>query len=149
FRRLSGMTAALAVMYVIFARERAGFLLLASLSLAALAAGVVVVLDASAEVAVPEPVAQGPPVTRPVRRLYALPGPTATPIGGAAAVTLLAAAALWGPAVGIAGVVIGLATAFAASAIVSGEHRNQPVNLLPLAIPLMALLSIAAFMLLM
>src|SRR5437868_570822 len=149
FLRLSGMAAALAVMYVVFARERAGFILLTSLSLAALAAGVIVVLDAHAEVAVLEPVPEGPPVTRRVRRLYALPGPTATPIAGAAAVTLLAAAALWGPAVGIAGVVVGLVTAFAASAIVSGEHRDRPVNLLPLAIPVMALFAIATFMFLM
>src|SRR5439155_12459406 len=149
FLRLSGLAAALAVMYVVFARERAGFILLATLSLAALAAGVTVALSGHAEVAVLEAVPDGPPATRPVRRLYSLPAPTAMPMAGAAAVTLLVASTLWGPSVGIAGVVVGFVTIFAASATVSGEHRGRTVNLLPVAIPVLALFTIATFMFLM
>jgi plastocyanin len=149
FLRLSGMTGVLAVLYAVFGRERAGLVLLGSLSIASLAAGITVALDRRPEVAILEPVPEGPPALHRVRRLYALPGPSATPIAGAAAVTLLAAATLWGPAVAIFGAIIGLGTAFSASAVVSGEQRGRTVEVLPVAIPVMVLFAIGSFMFLM
>src|SRR5205085_11395569 len=74
FLRLCGLATALALPYVVFARERAGFILLGALAIAALGAGVAVVLSGRAEAATLEPAPEGPPVTRPVHRPYSLRG---------------------------------------------------------------------------
>src|SRR5207237_4706427 len=47
------------------------------------------------------------------------------------------------------GVVVGLITVFAISAVAAGEHRDRAVNLLPVAIPIVAFAVIGTFMFLM
>jgi plastocyanin len=148
FLRTSGLAALLCVLYIVFANERGGFILLGALSLAALAAGVTVVLAYRDEAVVVEVAPEGPPVARPVRQ-RSLPAPSATPVAGAAAAALVAAGALYGPSLIIAGVVLGLITVFALAAVLTGEHRGKVVNLLPLAIPIVAFAVIGSFMFLM
>ena len=103
FLRVAGVAAVLVTPYAVLGRERAGFILLAALAIAAFAAAVVVVLSTQAEVAVLEAVPEGPPARRPARAGL-LPAPSATPIAGAAAVSLLAAGTLWGPVVALGGI---------------------------------------------
>ena len=148
FLRVSGLAAVLCVLYVIFGNERAGFILLGALSLASLAAAITVVLAYQDEAVLIEAAPEGPPVTKPVR-YSALPAPTGTPLGAAAAVGLLAAGTVYGTSLMVAGAVVGLITVFAAAAVVAGEHRGQTVNLLPLAIPIVAFAAIGSFMFLM
>ena len=146
--RTSGLAALLCFLYIIFGNERAGFILLGGLSIAALAAGVVLVLAYSDEASVVEAAPEGPLATRPVRH-GVLPAPTGTPVGAAAAVGLMAAGLVYGTSLVIAGVVVALVTIFAAAAVVSGEHRGHAPNLLPLSIPIVAFAAIGSFMFLM
>jgi plastocyanin len=148
FLRMSGLAALLCVLYIIFGNERAGFILLGALSIASLAAGVTVVLAYQDVAVVLEAAPEGPPVTKPVR-FSALPAPTGTPLGAAAAVGLMAAGTVYGTSLMVAGAIVGLITAIVAAAVVAGEHRGQTVNLLPLAIPIVAFAAIGSFMFLM
>jgi plastocyanin len=148
FLRTSGLAALLCVLYIAFGNERAGFILLGALSLASLAAGVTVVLAYRDEAAVLEAAPEGAPAVRPVR-YRPLPAPSATPLAGAAAIALIAGGFLYGPSLTITGVVVGLITIFAIASVAAGEHRDHPVNLLPVAIPIVAFAVIGSFMFLM
>lgn len=146
FLRASGLAALLCLLYMFFGNERAGFILLGGLALATLAAGVTVVLSYRDDLAYElEPVPEGPPVTRSVRPA-ALPGPSLVPIGAAAATALILAGALYGRSLAVIGIVVGLVTTVGWSAVNAGEHRDQPVNFLPMAIPVAAFAAIATFM---
>lgn len=149
FLRTSGLAALLCVLYLVFANERTGFILLGVLAIASLAAGVTVVLayrDHLAEEL--ETAAEGAPSVRPVR-FSPLPAPSGTPLAGAAAIVLLAVGVLYGVSLTIVGVIVGLVTVAAVSAVAAGEHRDRPVNLLPFAIPIVILGVIGSFMFLM
>jgi plastocyanin len=148
FLRTSGLAALLCVLYIAFGNERAGFILLGALSIASLAAGVTVVLAYRDDAAVLEAAPEGAPAVRAVR-FSRLPAPSGTPVAAAAAIALLAAGMLYGPSITIVGVVVGLITVFVVTAVASGEHRNQALNLLPVAIPIVAFAAIGSFMFLM
>jgi plastocyanin len=148
FLRTSGLAALLCVLYIAFGNERAGFILLGALSIASLAAGVTVVLAYRDDAAVLEAAPEGAPAVRAVR-FSRLPAPSGTPIAAAAAIAMLAAGMLYGPSITIVGVVVGLITVFVVTAVASGEHRNQALNLLPVAIPIVAFAVIGSFMFLM
>ncbi|MBV8161461.1 MAG: hypothetical protein JO265_11110, partial [Acidimicrobiia bacterium] len=96
FLRTCGIAAVLCVLYMAFANERAGFILLGALSIASLAAGVIVVLAYRESLA--EELATAPAEAPTVRtvRFTPLPSASATPAAGAAAVALLAAGLLYG-----------------------------------------------------
>src|SRR5438270_13576121 len=89
FLRTSGLAALLCVLYIAFGNERTGFILLGALSIAALAAGVTVVLAYRDEAAVLETAPEGAPAAKPVR-YSPLPAPSATPPARAAAIALVA-----------------------------------------------------------
>ncbi|MBV9042350.1 MAG: cupredoxin domain-containing protein, partial [Acidimicrobiia bacterium] len=125
-------------------------ILLGGLSIAAIAAGVISVLAYRGQLAeemVTAPADEAPAV-RSVR-WSPLPAPSATPFAGAAAIVLLAAGALYGLSLTIVGVLVALITVAAVSTVLQGEHRGRPVNVMPFAIPIVALAVIASFMFLM
>ena len=145
FLRTSGLAALLCVLYIIFGNERAGFILLGALGLAAMAAAITVVLSYSDEAIVVEAAPEGPPVTHPVRPAP-LPGRSLTPSGAAAATSLILAGQIYGKSLVVVGIVVALVTVFGWATVAAGEHRGQPINLLPLAVPVAAFAAIASFM---
>src|SRR5436305_2824111 len=147
FLRTAGLAALLCVLYLAFANERTGFILLGALALASLAAGVTVVL-AYREDLVIETAPEEASTTRPVR-WSPLPVESGTPFAGAVAIVLLATGLLYGVTLMVFGVVVGLLAIVVVSAVAAGEHRRRPVNLLPLTIPLVAFAVIGTFMFLM
>ncbi|MBV9040946.1 MAG: hypothetical protein JOZ68_08065, partial [Acidimicrobiia bacterium] len=150
FLRTAGAAAFLCLLYLVFGNERTGFILLGGLAIAAIAAGVISVLAYRGQLA--EEMVTAPadeaPVVRSVR-WSPLPAPSATPFAGAAAIVLLAAGALYGLSLTIVGVLVALITVAAVSTVLQGEHRGRPVNVMPFAIPIVALAVIASFMFLM
>src|SRR5947209_8473391 len=149
FLRTSGLAAFLCVLYIAFANERTGFILLGALSIASVAAGVTVVLayrDQLAEELVTA--ADEAPAVRAVR-FGSLPAESGTPLAGVAAIVLIAVGLLYGVSLTIVGVVVGLLTVVVATAVAAGDHQDRPVNLLPLTIPLVAFAVIGSFMFLM
>ena len=147
FLRTAGMAAFLCLLYLVFANERTGFILLAGLSITSIAAGVTVVLAYQADLVI-EAAPEGAPEVRAVR-FSPLPAPSATPLAGAAAIVLLATGLLYGVSLMVVGVVLGLVTVVVLTALTAGDHRGLPVNLLPLTIPLVAFAVIGSFMFLM
>jgi plastocyanin len=146
FLRTCGIAALLCVLYIAFANERTGFILLGALSIAALAAGVVVVLAYRDQLGVLlEPAPEEAPVARPVH-FGPLPAPTGTPLAGAAAIVLVVSGLLYGVSLIVVGVIVGLLTVFVVTALLTGDHRGQPVNLLPFTVPLVAFAVIGTFM---
>jgi plastocyanin len=146
FLRTCGIAALLCVLYIAFANERTGFILLGALSIAALAAGVVAVLayrDQLGELLEPAP--EEAPVVRPVH-FGALPAPSGTPLAGVAAIVLVVSGLLYGVSLMVVGVIVGLLTVFVVTALLTGDHRGQPVNLLPFTVPLVAFAVIGTFM---
>src|SRR4051812_45743219 len=80
FLRTCGIAALLCVLYIAFANERTGFILLGALAIAALAAGVVVVLAYRDQLGpLLEPAPEEAPVVRPVH-FGPLPAPSGTPL---------------------------------------------------------------------
>jgi len=149
FLRTAVLAAFLCLLYLVFGNERTGFILLAGLSIASIAAGVFGVLAYRDELfAELDEVNEGPVVVRSVR-FSPLAAPTSAPVLGAAAIALLAVGTLYGLSLTILGVVLGLITVVAASAALTGEHRGRVVNLLPWSIPLVAFAVIGSFMFLM
>ena len=147
FLRTSGLAALLCVLYIAFANERTGFILLGALAIASIAAGVVVVL-AYRDDLVLEAAPEGAPSVRAVR-FRPLPAPTGTPLAGAAALTLIAAGLLYGVSLVVVGVIVGLLTVVILTAVLTADHRGLAINLLPLTIPLVAFSVIGSFMFLM
>ena len=147
FLRTAGLAAFLCLLYLVFGNERTGFILLAGLSIASIAAGVTVVLAYRQDLVI-ETAPEGAPEVRAVR-FRPLPAPSGTPLAGAGAIVLLATGLLYGVSLTIVGVVFGLLTVVVVSALAAGEHRGQPVNMLPLTIPLVAFAVIGSFMFLM
>lgn len=146
FLRTAGLAAFLCLLYLVFGNERTGFIVLGGLAIAAIAAGVTVVLAYRDQLfAELETVEEGPPTVRTVR-FSPLPAASGTPVAGAAAVVLLALGALYGVSLTIVGVVLGLMTVVALSAVLAGDHRGRVVNLLPWSIPIVAFAVIASFM---
>ena len=133
FLRTAGLAALLCVLYVAFANERTGFILLGGLSLASLAAGVTVVLAYRQDLVV-EAAPEQAPAMRAVR-WSPLPAESGTPFAGAAAIVLIAAGLLYGVSLTVVGVVVGLLTVVVFSAVAAGEHRGRPVNMLPMGSP--------------
>src|SRR2546423_8881479 len=88
FLRTAGLAALLCVLYIAFANERTGFILLGGLSLAALAAGVTVVLAYRQDLVI-EAAPEEAPAMRAVR-WSPLPAESGTPVAGAAANVLVA-----------------------------------------------------------
>ncbi len=148
FLRTAGLAALLCLLYLVFGNERTGFILLGALSGVSLFAGVVAVMAYRSDAKVLEAAPEGEPVVRAVR-FSPLPAPSATPLAGAAAVGLVAAGLLYGVSLTILGVVIGLLTIYVVAAVAAGAHRDQPVDLLPVAIPVVSLAVIGSFMFLM
>jgi plastocyanin len=149
FLRTAGLAALLCVLYIIFANERTGFILLGALSIAAIAAGSTVTLAYRDQLTADlEAVEEGAPVVRPVR-FGLLPAESGTPFVGVVAIVLIAAGLLYGVSLMVIGVVVGLLVVVVASAVAAGDHRGYPVNLLPLTIPLVAFAVIGSFMFLM
>ncbi|MBV8982657.1 MAG: cupredoxin domain-containing protein [Acidimicrobiia bacterium] len=150
FLRTAGAAALLCLLYLVFGNERTGFILLGGLSMAAIAAGVITVLAYRGQLAeemITAP-ADEPPAVRTVR-WSPLPAPSGTPFAGAAAIVLLSVGALYGVSLTIVGILVALITVITVSTVLQGEHRGRTVNLLPFAIPIVALAVIATFMFLM
>jgi plastocyanin len=149
FLRTAGLAALLCVLYLVFANERTGFILLGGLSIGAIAAGVVVVLAYRDQLAEEMVTAYDEaPAVRPVR-FSPLPSPSGTPLAGAAALALLAVGLLYGVSLTLVGVLLGLITVVVVATVLAGEHRGQVVSMLPFAIPVVALAVIGSFMFLM
>jgi plastocyanin len=149
FLRTAGLAALFCLLYLVFANERTGFILLGALSIASLAAGVTVVLAYRDQLAEElETAAEGAPTVRPVH-FGRMPVESGTPVAGVAAVALIAAGLLYGVSLTIVGVVVGLITVIVASVRAGEEHRGRVVNLMPFAIPVVALALIGSFMFLM
>src|SRR2546423_6571692 len=88
FLRTAGLAALLCVLYIAFANERTGFILLGGLSLASLAAGVTVVLAYRQDLVI-EAAPEEAPAMRAVR-WSPLPAESGTPFAGAAGHLLIA-----------------------------------------------------------
>src|SRR4051812_47589062 len=147
FLRTAGLAALLCVLYIAFANERTGFILLGGLSLAALAAGVTVVLAYRQDLVI-EAAPEEAPAMRAVR-WSPLPAESGTPVAGAAAIVLMTAGLLYGVSLIVFGVIVGIFTVIVVTAVAGGEHRGRPVNMLPLTVPLLAFAVIGTFMFLM
>jgi plastocyanin len=145
FLRTSGLAALLCVLYIIFGNERAGFILFGAIALAALGAAIIVILAYQDEAVVLEAAPEGPPVSRPVEPAP-LPARSLTPIGAAAATTLVLTGAVYGESLVIFGLVVALITTVGWTVVAASEHRGAPINLLPLSVPIAAFAAIAAFM---
>ena len=144
FLRTAGLAAFLCLLYLVFANERTGFILLGGLSAASIAAGVTVVLAYRQDLVI-EAAPEGVPEVRAVR-FSPLPLPSGTPVAGVAALVLLATGLLYGVSLIVVGVIVGLLTLLVVTAVLAGEHRGVPVSLLPLTIPLVAFAVIGSFM---
>jgi plastocyanin len=91
----------------------------------------------------PVTVPDAPPSLHPVA-VAPPPGGGAWPVLGATSVALMLAGLVLGGAVSVAGLVLALATGVGWLARVSSEHTGRSVTLLPLALPVMGLFSIAS-----
>jgi len=144
FLRVSGVATAMLVAYAILANERGGLILLLTLLLASAYAGTVVIVAARRELLTVGSVPEGPPVLHELRPARP-PAATSAPVAGVAAMVLLAGGMVFGYIATIAGALLAVGVTVWASALVSTERRGRTLNLLPAALPVMALLVIASF----
>jgi plastocyanin len=144
FLRISGVATVLLILYGVMANERGGFVLLVTVLLASACAGTAVIMAARRELLTVAAVPEGPPV---VHELRPAPPPSATsaPVVGVAAMALLAGGMVFSYIVTIAGALLAIGVVVWASALISNERRGRTLNLLPAALPIMAILVIASF----
>ncbi len=145
FLPLSGLAFLFGVAYGISSGNRDGVLLFLGLMVVAAYAGIVVNVHRENLLGQPVPADAGPPELREVVPIRPLRG-ALWPVLGALAFALLLLGFVVGPVLAVTGLVLGAAAVVGWMTGISGDHTGRELDLLPLGLPVVGLVTIFSVM---